>query len=125
MAHITSLVSSTRLSLSILKVHIRLVSKPTNTPAQHDSAGPALYLYGASGPDYGSYEISIDGGSVILSAYASTNASNPHLLYSNSSLPYANHTLKVTNLGAQNGDQGAGNFLFDYLLATTEIAPSG
>lgn len=94
-------------------------------PCSPSLEGPALFVYGASGPDYGSYEISLDGGSIILSAHASSNASIPHLLYSNSSLPYANHTLKVTNLGALNGDQGAGKFLFDYLLATTEIAPTG
>jgi hypothetical protein len=87
--------------------------------------GPALFVYGASGPDYGSYEVSIDGGSIVLSAHASFNASSPHLLYSNSSLSYANHTLKLTNLGAQSSDQGASKFLFDYLLATTELAPSG
>ncbi|KAF9506400.1 hypothetical protein BS47DRAFT_1367411 [Hydnum rufescens UP504] len=89
------------------------------------SPGPALFVYGASGPDYGSYEVSIDGESIVLSAHASFNASSPHLLYSNSSLSYANHTLKLTNLGAQSTDQGASKFLFDYLLATTQLAPSG
>jgi hypothetical protein len=82
-------------------------------------------VYGASGPDYGSYEVSIDGKGVVQSAHAAVNASNPHLLFSTTSLQYSPHTLKLTNLGARDGDAGAQNFLFDYLQTTVQLAPAG
>lgn len=86
--------------------------------------GPTIYIYGAAGPTYGSYEISIDGGSHVSSAHASANASS-YLLYCNNSLTYGYHTLKVTNLGAKDGDNGGNAFLFDYLDTTVQLAPSG
>lgn len=86
--------------------------------------GPTLYLYGAAGPSYGSYDVSIDGTSNVSTAYASTNATN-YLLYGTSGLTYDNHTLKVTNLGSQSGDEGGDEFLFDYLQTTVQLAPAG
>lgn len=81
-------------------------------------------MYGASGPSFGSYEISLDGGSQVLSAHASQNATN-YLLYSSTNLTYSNHTLKVTNLGAKDNDNGGNQFLFDYLDTTVQLAPAG
>lgn len=52
--------------------------------------------------------MSLDGVESTYSAYASTNASEPHLLYGNGGLTYANHSLAIRNLGpAQASDQGA------------------
>jgi hypothetical protein len=86
--------------------------------------GPTLFIYGAAGPAYGSFEISIDGGSNVSTAHAPQNASD-YLLFSTTSLTYDNHTLKVTNLGAQNGDNGGNQLLFDYLETTVQLAPPG
>jgi hypothetical protein len=88
------------------------------------ATGPTLFIYGAAGPAYGSFEISIDGSSNISTAHASQNTSG-HLLFSTTSLKYDNHTLKVTNLGAQSGDDGGNQFLFDYLQSTVQLAPAG
>ncbi|KAG8846602.1 hypothetical protein FRB96_001946 [Tulasnella sp. 330] len=88
--------------------------------------GPAIYIYGASGPSYGSYAITIDGAESTYSAYSATNASNPHLLYGNSDLSYSNHQLEIRNMGAfQASDQGASAFLLDYILATVQLGPAG
>ncbi|KAG6833982.1 hypothetical protein H0H93_012805, partial [Arthromyces matolae] len=86
--------------------------------------GPAIFIYGHSGPSYGSYEIQIDSISSNLSAYASNNASGPTLLYGASNLTYADHTLTLRNLGATGRDQGGDTLLFDYLLSTIQLAPS-
>lgn len=86
--------------------------------------GPALYMYGASGPSYGSYEVNIDGTSLTSTAYSSTNASNPYLLYGANNLTYANHVLILRNLGAGNEGEG-GSLLFDFLDTTVQLAPSG
>ena len=61
----------------------------------------------------------------MLSAYALVNASNPHLLFNSTNLPYAKHTLVVSNLGPHD-EAGAGNaFLFDFLQTTVQIAAAG
>lgn len=87
--------------------------------------GRAIYIYGASGPQFGSYQVSIDGNNVVKTAHAATNASDPFLLFSNTSLLNANHTLTLTNLGARDGDNGANDFLFDYLQFEVDLAPAG
>ena len=86
--------------------------------------GPTLFIYGAAGPAYGSYEISIDGSSNVSTAHAAANATN-YLLFGTSGLTYDNHTLKVTNLGAQSCDEGGNKLLFDYLQTTVQLAPAG
>ncbi|KZP17380.1 hypothetical protein FIBSPDRAFT_830620 [Athelia psychrophila] len=100
------------------------VTNVTNTSFTFDFDGPTLFVYGAAGPSYGSYEISIDGGSTVSTAYAAANATN-YLLFGTSGLTYDNHTLKVTNLGAQGGDKGGDDLLFDYLQTTVQLAPAG
>ncbi|KIM82856.1 hypothetical protein PILCRDRAFT_459073 [Piloderma croceum F 1598] len=96
----------------------------TNASFTFDFEGPTFFIYGAAGPAYGSFEISLDGSSSVSTAHASQNVSG-HLLFSNTTLEYANHTLKMTNLGAQNGDDGGNQFLFDYLQFTVQLAPEG
>lgn len=87
--------------------------------------GPGVYIYGASGPDYGSYEVNIDGNALRKSAHATANTTFPHLIYSNTTLSNSRHTLKLSNLGALDGDNGANKFLFDYLQATVQLGPAG
>ncbi|KAF8064396.1 hypothetical protein FPV67DRAFT_1504838 [Lyophyllum atratum] len=87
--------------------------------------GPALYIYGHSGPSYGSYEVQIDGTTTTSSAYAPTNASGPSLLYAATNLTYAPHTLTLLNLGAKEGDKGGNALFFDYLQTTVQLAPAG
>lgn len=86
--------------------------------------GPALYIYGFSGPDYGSFEVAIDGEKT-LSAYAAENGTTPHLLYKSDTLAYTTHTLTLTNKGALDGDAGGNAFLFDFLYLTVQMAPAG
>ncbi|KIY46123.1 hypothetical protein FISHEDRAFT_60598 [Fistulina hepatica ATCC 64428] len=95
-----------------------------NTTLSFNFTAPALYIFGASGPDYGSYEVVVDSVSSKFSAYATQNASSPYLLYGSSELSYDNHTLQLRNLGAANSSSG-GNFLFDFLRFTVQLAPSG
>lgn len=83
-----------------------------------------MFIYGASGPAYGSFEVSIDGSSNVSTAHASANTTN-YLLFGTSGLTYDNHSLKVMNLGAQNGDEGGNQLLFDYLETTVQLAPAG
>jgi len=96
----------------------------TNASFTFNFEGPTLFIYGAAGPGYGSFEISLDGGSNVSTAHAPQNVSG-HLLFNTTSLEYANHTLKMTNLGAQSGDDGGNQFLFDYLQTTVQLAPAG
>ncbi|KAJ7713000.1 hypothetical protein B0H16DRAFT_1678742 [Mycena metata] len=97
----------------------------TNATVSFNFTGPAIYVWGGAGPDYGSYEVLLDGKSTTKSAYAASNASAPYLLYSADNLAYAAHTLTLRNLGKQGTDGGGGTFLFDFLRATAQLAPSG
>ncbi|KAJ7636306.1 hypothetical protein FB45DRAFT_445410 [Roridomyces roridus] len=85
--------------------------------------GPRIYLYGTSGPAFGSYAISIDGHKSEHSAHASANSSR-HLLFSSDCLTYAPHVLEVTNLGAKAAHEG-GDLLIDYLEAGVDLVPAG
>ncbi|KAG5643656.1 hypothetical protein DXG03_000536 [Asterophora parasitica] len=87
--------------------------------------GPALFIYGSSGPAYGSYEVQIDSVASTFSAYAANNVSGSFLLFGASNLTYAPHTLTLRNLGAKNGDAGGNALLFDYLRTTVQLAPAG
>ncbi|KAJ7258776.1 hypothetical protein B0H12DRAFT_1201799 [Mycena haematopus] len=88
-----------------------------NATVSFNFTGPAVYVFGASGPAYGSYEVVLDG--------TSTTKSAPYLLYGTDSLAYAAHTLTVRNLGKQGADGGGGAFLFDFLRASVQLAPAG
>ncbi|KAJ7100078.1 hypothetical protein B0H15DRAFT_877350 [Mycena belliarum] len=87
--------------------------------------GPAIYVFGAAGPAYGSYEVVVDGVATQASAYAAANASAPHLLYGASNLTYAAHTLLLRNLGKVGADAGGSALLFDFLRTTVQLAPAG
>ncbi|KAG8984075.1 hypothetical protein FRB95_006765 [Tulasnella sp. JGI-2019a] len=98
----------------------------TNASVILNFEGPALYIFGASGPLYGSYAVSIDGVESTYSAYSSANASNPYLLWGSGNLTYDKHTLEIRNLGAaQASDQGASGFLLDYILSTVQLGSAG
>ncbi|KAK0221386.1 hypothetical protein IW262DRAFT_895121 [Armillaria fumosa] len=96
-----------------------------NASISFNFTGPAIYIYGNSGPSYGSYEVTIDSNTTTLSAYSSNNASEPYLLYGSSALEYANHTLTLKNVGAKGSDGGGNGFLFDYLRMTVQLGPKG
>ncbi|KAJ3994494.1 hypothetical protein F5050DRAFT_469847 [Lentinula boryana] len=98
-----------------------------NASVSFNFTGPALFIYGFSGPEYGSYEVELDGSSTIASAYSSINGSTPHLLYGTSNLTYGEHELILRNLGAllSNGDGDGSSLLFDFLRFTVQLAPSG
>ncbi|KIK66438.1 hypothetical protein GYMLUDRAFT_70066 [Collybiopsis luxurians FD-317 M1] len=98
-----------------------------NATVSFNFTGPALYIYGFSGPEYGSYEVLLDGTSTKASAYSSSNGSTPHLLYGASNLTYGAHELTLRNLGAvsSDGDGGGNSLLFDFLRFTVQLAPAG
>ncbi|KAJ6455463.1 hypothetical protein C8R45DRAFT_782890, partial [Mycena sanguinolenta] len=96
-----------------------------NATLSFNFTGPAIYVFGASGPDYGSYEVALDGTATTKSAYAAANASSPYLLYGTDSLAYAAHTLTLRNLGKQGADAGGAAFLFDFLRTTVQLGPTG
>ncbi|KIJ44171.1 hypothetical protein M422DRAFT_228862 [Sphaerobolus stellatus SS14] len=90
--------------------------------------GPAIYIYGSAGPDYGTFEVNIDGSSAIVNAHLDDDAPNPYLFYGTKTLAYVPHTLVLRNLGSKNTTAaalGAGNaFLFDFLRTTIQVAPA-
>ncbi|KAF7327082.1 hypothetical protein MKEN_00284000 [Mycena kentingensis (nom. inval.)] len=96
-----------------------------NASVSLNFTGPALYIYGASGPDYGSVEVLLDGESTTTSAYVASNASAPFILYSTSALAYAPHTVTLRNLGKQDADAGGDAFLLDFIRTTVQLAPAG
>jgi hypothetical protein len=91
------------------------------------SIGPAIYVYGSTGPTFGSYQVEIDSKVLQYSAYreSADNASKP--LFAASNLTYANHNLVLRNLGARAdvGDKGGDAFLLDYIQSTIQLAPAG
>ncbi|KAJ7618908.1 hypothetical protein DFH06DRAFT_1061764 [Mycena polygramma] len=96
-----------------------------NSTLSFNFTGPAIYVFGASGPAYGSYEVLLDGTATNKSAYAASNASAPYLLYGADNLAYASHTLTLRNLGKQDADAGGGAFLFDFMRTTVQLGPAG
>ncbi|KAJ3837274.1 hypothetical protein F5878DRAFT_622882 [Lentinula raphanica] len=98
-----------------------------NASVSFNFTGPALYIYGYSGPEYGSYEVQLDSVSTTASAYSTSNGSTPHLLYGISNLTYGEHELTLRNLGSvsSNGDGGGSSLLLDFLRFTVQLAPSG
>lgn len=86
--------------------------------------GTAVYVFGASGPAYGSYEVSFDGNAQNKSAYAPTNATEPFLLFNTSGLPQTTHSLKVTNLGSTAASEGT-SLLLDWIHLTADFGAPG
>lgn len=91
------------------------------------SLGPALYVYGSTGPTFGSYEIEIDSTVLRYSAYSQTSKNVSTLLFAASNLTFANHNVVLRNVGAQvdAGDKGGDGFLLDYIHSTIQLAPAG
>ena len=89
--------------------------------------GPAIYIYGNTGPSYGSYGVEIDSEEMQYSAYRESAANISTLLFAASNLTYANHNLVLRNLGAlpNVGDKGGDSFLLDYIHSTIQLAPTG
>lgn len=89
-------------------------------------SGPSLYIYGAKGPDYGSYEVDIDSVSLQYSAYQPVSDNTSQILFAASNLTYANHNIVLRNLGAQSsaGDKGGDAFLLDFIDSTIQVAPA-
>ncbi|KAF8812745.1 hypothetical protein BYT27DRAFT_7086447 [Phlegmacium glaucopus] len=89
--------------------------------------GPAVFIYGNTGPLYGSYEVEIDSEVQQYSAYRESSDNSSTLLYSSTSLTYANHNIILRNLGAKPevGDKGGDAFLIDYIQSTIQLAPAG
>ncbi|KAJ7154932.1 hypothetical protein C8R43DRAFT_884951 [Mycena crocata] len=85
--------------------------------------GSEFFLYGAAGPQFGTYEVDIDGCPEEHSAHAARNASG-HLLFHKKDLEYTDHTVTVTNLGAKHHGEGT-DFLVDFVKSTVDIAPAG
>ncbi|TFK68794.1 hypothetical protein BDN72DRAFT_960023 [Pluteus cervinus] len=86
--------------------------------------GPAIYVYGNSGPAFGSFEVNLDGIKTNYSAYAAKNATTPYVLFKADNLTYSKHQLSFKNLGA--GSQGPGDIFFlDYMQQTIQVAPAG
>ncbi|KAJ7806285.1 hypothetical protein B0H14DRAFT_2876174 [Mycena olivaceomarginata] len=85
--------------------------------------GSDLFLFGAAGPQFGSYEIELDGRRETHSAHASQNASG-HLLFSKHGLnAEREHELKVTNLGPKHKGEGT-DLLVDFVKSTAQIVAS-
>ena len=88
----------------------------------------SCYIYGDTGPSYGSYVVQIDSVVLQYSAYrTSSDNSSSKLLYSSTNLTYANHNIILRNLGAkpEDGDKGGNAFLLDYIQSTIQLAPAG
>ncbi|KAJ7155310.1 hypothetical protein C8R46DRAFT_1117400 [Mycena filopes] len=96
----------------------------TGASLSFEFKGSEFYLFGAAGPAFGSYAISIDGRKAEeCTAHAAQNASQ-HLLFSTARLPYADHVVKVTNLGTRHRGEGT-DLLVDFVKTTVDIAPAG
>jgi hypothetical protein len=95
--------------------------------ARYRFLGPAIYIYGTTGPTYGSYEVGIDSEEMQYSAYRESADNTSTLLFAASNLTYANHNLVLRNLGARPdiGDKGGDAFLLDYIHSTIQLAPAG
>ena len=95
--------------------------------ARYRFLGPAIYIYGTTGPTYGSYEVGIDSEEMQYSAYRESADNTSTLLFAVSNLTYANHNLVLRNLGARPdiGDKGGDAFLLDYIHSTIQLASAG
>ncbi|KDR78299.1 hypothetical protein GALMADRAFT_224674 [Galerina marginata CBS 339.88] len=89
--------------------------------------GPAVYIYGDTGPSCGSFEVKIDSVVLQYSAYRESSNNSSTLLFAASNLTYANHNIVLRNLGAlpEAGDKGGDAFTLDYIHSTIQLAPAG
>ncbi|KAF9256717.1 hypothetical protein L218DRAFT_975338 [Marasmius fiardii PR-910] len=77
--------------------------------------GPSLWIYGHSGPLYGSYSITIDDQVTLThSAYAASNVSTPYLLYGTTNLMDSAHTVSL-------GDGGGNRMLLDFMRVGVQL----
>ncbi|KAF8154228.1 hypothetical protein B0H34DRAFT_81944 [Crassisporium funariophilum] len=102
-------------------------TKTKNASVSLNITGPAIYIYGNTGPAYGSYEVQIDTVKQQYSAYRETADNAPRLLFAASNLTFANHNVVLRNLGArpEAGDKGGDGFVLDYIHSTIQLAPAG
>jgi len=87
-------------------------------------AGYAVYIYGLKGPEYGTFEVSIDSNTTTAQSYSAKNGTEPTLLFADTSLPYARHSLVVKNTG-KSDTQGGDVFVLDSLQTSIQLAPAG
>ncbi|KAK9893956.1 hypothetical protein P389DRAFT_111002 [Cystobasidium minutum MCA 4210] len=88
--------------------------------------GTDIALYGASGPEYGNYQVVLDGQSTDATAYAANNGTLPYLLYSASGLNVSQpHQLTLRNLGNNGNETQGSRLLLDYATVTVPLAPEG
>ncbi|KAL0565477.1 hypothetical protein V5O48_016548 [Marasmius crinis-equi] len=89
--------------------------------------GSSISVYGHSGPEYGSYAITIDDKVTLTrSAYAASNASSlPYALYTTTNLTNTPHTLTLRNLGKQGEDAGGNAFLLDFISIPVVVGGQG
>lgn len=89
--------------------------------------GSEIALYGDTGPAYGAYSLSVDGGDpTIHSAFARDRGRGPaHHLHTLEGLSDGRHQLVITALGTREGLSEGSSFLFDYATAKQKIAEPG
>lgn len=90
--------------------------------------GSTVFIWGASGPTYGSYSVKLDSlEPVSYSSYADAYVQNRQLLYSAKSLVYGEHTVVVEALGAQEGfgTTNSTQLLIDLFEYTVELGGEG
>lgn len=88
--------------------------------------GTDIALYGASGPQFGSYQVELDGQTTTSSAYASQNGTLPHLLFGSAGLNATQtHSLVLRNLGNNGNSTQGEEMLLDYAVLTVPVAPRG
>jgi hypothetical protein len=89
--------------------------------------GPAIYVYGATGPAYGPFQVVLDNDNQAAlngTAFRATPSNGSYLLFSTSDLTYGNHQIVLRNLGASTAS-GGNAFLLDYIQSTIQLAPKG
>lgn len=96
-----------------------------NASFKFDFVGSSYALYGMAGPDYGSYAISVDGGSFVVGTMTrETNQSTP-IAFLKETLPYGPHSITVQNRGSNGTNGGAGKLLFDYATFESPLGGPG
>ncbi|CED84703.1 hypothetical protein [Phaffia rhodozyma] len=99
----------------------------TNVPGASvafNFTGSSLYVWGATGPTCGSYQITLDGNVSNHTAYNTVNGTDRFLLYGASNLSYSAHELTLQNLGDLDGQSG-GELLLDLVEVAVAFAGAG
>jgi hypothetical protein len=81
-----------------MRLDLTVIQGPGST-ASFTFNGTGFYLFRSKQDDHGDYSVSIDGNTQIMSRQVSTSAFQT-LLYANPSLPYREHRVVLTNVGA-------------------------